>query len=205
MGRSKDIKSKDTKNGDRAELLCAIAWLHKSSQDKIIKSSNEIDIIQHIDWFVFRDSKMITNYDVKARRFENYGRAFHEDQYFIAELESRHNNGEGNTGSIYGKQKYMALEIAGGFVYISTKEIREYVETWVKPFSIYKTIDMNAAFESIVLSKYDDGSEITGLAFSRFPDRKTLLLPKKFLSKQFIYSVDELREYVVNNKLNIQL
>jgi len=201
MRRTADTKSKDTKNGDRAELLCAIAWLLASPEDMLVKSNQEDDIKKHIDWYVYKsndDYKTIT-YDVKARRFEKYGKAFSADHHFIAEI----NNRQGISGSIYGKQGFMVHEVQGAFIWIARQLIVDEVETYVKPFG-RKVDNMDAMYGNLYTSnKYDDGHVLTAFAFSEFKTRK-LLIPDELLERQFEYTPEELMEYIVTNKLNVK-
>ena len=141
-------------------------------------------------------------WDSKARRFETYGKGIQPDDNFVAEIENRTSQGKTKTGSIYGKQKYMSFEIAGYFVYILTKEVREYVEDWVLAFPVTAQT-MDSVFESIYT--FDDGAKITGLAFSRFPNKHLLPIPQEFHARQFDYTKKELVDYIDKHKLNIIL
>lgn len=204
MRRSKETKTKDTKNGNRAEYLCAISWLAMSPNDRLEKSSEKDDIEKHIDWIVtMPDNKKIT-YDAKARRFENYGDAFSENHYFIAEIENRGiKNGRVNTGSIYGKQDYMVHEISGNFVFIRRKLIVNEVENDVKKTG-YKVTNINSAYRNLYTSpKYDDGHVLTVFPFSEF-EVKLLPIPEEFRDRQFNYTEEELKAYIRQHNLNIK-
>ncbi len=199
MGRrTQDTKKKDTKNGDRAELLCAISWVFASSNDRIVKSSVEDDIKKHIDWYVHRANGRIITYDCKARRFEEYGKGFSPDYYFIAEIMNR----QGILGSIYGEQLFMAHEISGYFNFILRKYIVEEVENDVKKYGM-KVSNIDSSYRNLYTSpKYDDGHVLTAFPFTEFQIKK-LPIPQEFLERQFLYTPEELKRYIIENKLNI--
>lgn len=198
--RTADTKSKDTKNGNRAELLLVISWLANSPNDRLEKSSMEDDIKKHIDWYVHKpDSKTIT-YDCKARRFEEYGNSFSPEFHFIGEIKNR----QGIDGSIYGKQHFMAHEVSGKFIFILRKLIEDEVENYVKSIGM-KVDRIDSAYGNIYSNpKYDDGHELTVFAFSDFKVRE-LLIPKEFHQRQFDYTREELLAYIKQYNLNIQL
>lgn len=197
--RTADTKHKDTIEGTRAELLCAISWVATTPADTVLKTTEEEDWKYHID---YKTSPSNITFDVKSRRFHNYGKSFHPDQNFVAEIENRNPNNISKSGSIYGEQKYMFLEVAGGFWIISTKEIRDYVKDVVLRCNIIAT-RMDSLFESVYT--YDDGAKITALSFNTFPNKKLLSLPEKFKARQFEYTPMELENYIKTNNLKIQL
>lgn len=196
--RSVETKRQDTKNGDRAELLCAISWLASSPKDVLKKSGKEDDIKKHIDWYVYKpDGKLIT-YDVKSRRFEKYGKGFSPNFHFMAEIKNR----QGIAGSIYGEQMFMAHEVSGYFNFIQRKLIAYEVDNNVNIFGV-PVNRIDCAYGNIYSNpKYDDGHELTAFAFSDFKV-KQLPIPFEFLERQFDYTTDELIAYIKKYKLNM--
>lgn len=116
----------DTQRGHNIELLFKLCI---ESQEKVyaIKTSKEVDMFDHIDFFI--NGK---GFEVKAMK--SFKRGMPVDENLII-LEFQ--NVRGNLGWLYGKADYIVFERLNEFIIVKRKDLIEAAEYYFKDDYIY--------------------------------------------------------------------